>query len=219
MEDFTPPVSFERVVTPEWIKELLDKGFDCGMPHAMARGATHYAQGGRYDDEAVSAMIEVLQQRGQIPEHIDPYGYSEADYPVLIPPLTRFLKKRFAYVLRAMHQEVQRLGNGIRVARTIWVDEETVEAIAAGHAALGEYWSFREGAAFWHDERYGSELNMVASVNPRMVDWVTTLRRNMNFNLGDDEAEIFIASGTPLTLHKLTYHGADVPITGTHWVA
>ena len=35
------------------------------------------------------------------------------------------------------------------------------------------------------------------------IDWITTIRRNMNYTLGEDEQEAFIASGTPIRLMSM----------------
>ena len=55
-----------------------------------------------------------------------------------------------------------------------------------------------------------------AVVARNSIDWITTIRRNMNYTLGEDEQEIFLPSGTPVRLTRVEFDEdgkwAELPI-------
>ena len=201
-EGIRPPVTFAQVVTPEWITEVLEDGFDVGTPHPGAMADTE----GGHDIDAVSRLIEDLADEDFFPEDID-----LDDVDQIRPYITKWMKSRYSYVTRNM--QANKVKGGFLIYRAIKVQEEHVSAIASGDQPLGMFWAFCEESAEAHWGNFDhTELLFEAVVASEKIDWITTIRRNMNYVLGDDEQEVSLKSGTPLRLIRATVDGKPLPI-------
>ena len=79
---------------------------------------------------------------------------------------------------------------------------------------LGQFWSFSSyGAlAYWgNNEQPVVRLEAVVARNN--VDWITTIRRNMNHTLSDDEQQVLLPSGTPIRLLRMRIGRGSLPMT------
>jgi hypothetical protein len=209
VETLTSPVPYEQVVTDEWIDEVLDYGFDVGVPHPNASiGADE-----RHDRESVMRMLEALQDDGVIPDEVDISHPTNAK-----PYVTEWFKHRFRFVLENLNPKA--VDGGYLIERSIYVTPEQAQSLATT-GSLGEFWSFANGQMFWHDQgsKGRSELIMRAVVAPSDIDWITTIRRNMNYVIGEEELEVFLPAGTPLRLVGLTFKGASIPVSNAQRTA
>lgn len=209
-ETIRPPVTYEQVVTPEWITEVLDYGFDVGAAHPEA-SADYQGDHARYDHQSVVRMLHELQDDGVIPEDVDISDPHEAR-----PYLEEWFKDRYAYVLRNI--EATQTANGYVVHRAIAVPETRARMMSGDNSPLGTFWSFSHGEVFWGDAEQG-ELHMQAVVAANHIDWITTIRRNMNYVIGEDELEVFLPAGTPVTLMAMKHDGHDIRVLNPSRVA
>lgn len=177
------------------VARTLDQGFDLGRPYGT--------DAVRRDPEAVQDLLDEAAEDGSFEE-----GGDEAAF------LAAWLRgPRYRFITEAIISQAETVGGRIAIERSIAVGDDAIAAIAGGTCPhLGEFWSFGGSDAHWgHDAAPGSRtLVMTALVDPADVDWVATLRRNANYATGDDESEIALKPGTPVTLTALAVDGAPV---------
>ncbi len=201
-EAIAPPVTYDQVVTPEWIEEVLDYGFDVGKPHP--RASTDFEDG--YDWESMYRMLVELQNDGIIPKDVD----INNDQQKARQYIEEWFKDRYRYVLEWMSAE--QVGGSYVVHRAITLpSERSAVLLASGRTRLGEFWSFSGGRAFWGNDEH-SECHMKALVASNAIDWITTMRRNMNYVFGEEEMEVFLPKGTPVRLVAMTFAGKAIAI-------
>jgi len=201
-ESVAPPVTYDQVVTPEWITTVLTHGFDVGLPHSHASGS---ASGG-HDPDSVSRMLEDLQSSGFIPKEVD-LDSARAVFPFV----AKWMKLRFDYVLR--HIEADAVGSRYRIYRALKLSPEAARRLASGDGSLGSFWSFGPAGAepYWGSEDHDDVL-IEAMVRGDQIDWITTIRRNMNYVHGENEQEVFLRPGTPVQLLSVTLVDEDLPV-------
>ena len=201
-EAFNIPLSYAQIITPDYVDELLDYGFESGHAHQSATKGPE----SNFDPFSFLRLLEELQDDGFIPENIDIENNDQVR-----PYLEKWLKKRVSYLKRSLSPMITKTNGGILVLRAIAVDETTAINISNDPTIpLGEFWSFTGGQVFWGD---GPELHMEAVVNPSKIDWLTSFRRNINYVLGEEENEAFLPKGSPLKLTKMWYKHEQIPFT------
>jgi hypothetical protein len=180
---FTLP-SPEVVFPDAEVARTLKQGFDVGKSF---NAGEH-----RYDLDSVHRLLDDAVEDGDYDEN-DPVQF-----------LTQWLRnQRYSFVVKALKTNSEMRDGFLVIEREILVSDAVVQAIIQGKCPhLGEFWSFRGGEAHWgHTAPNGSKsVFILALVDPANVDWITTIRRNANYNLGDDESEITLRPDTPLTL-------------------
>lgn len=201
-EAISPPVTYEQVVTLEWIEEVLDYGFDVGKPHPKANTDVE----GGYDWHSMYRMLRELKVRGIIPDHVD----IDDNQQNARPYIEKWFKERYRYVLNWIAAE--QMDDGYVVYRAITLPSiEYAKVLASDDSPLGEFWSFARGEAFWGNSDHGT-CRMKAVVATNAIDWITTIRRNMNYVVGEDEMEVSLPKGTPVRLLSVRYKREEIPV-------
>lgn len=186
-----------KVVFPDdEVSRTLKQGFDIGR--SFNDGVA------QYDLDGVHDLFDEATDEGQFDE--------ETDDPAAF--LAKWLRgPRYRFIADAIRASAEVRDGGLVIERAIMVQDDVVHAIINGTCPrLGEFWSFRGGEAHWgHTAQSGSKtVTLLAVVDPALVDWVTTFRRNANYSLGDDESEIALQPGTPLKLIGLAVDSQQI---------
>jgi hypothetical protein len=75
-----------------------------------------------------------------------------------------------------------------------------------------------EVVAHWNESPL-PELVVTALVPIDDVDWTTTLKRNFNYVLGDDENEIYLPEGVVPRIVAASYDGEEMDVPGAEALA
>ena len=192
------PVSFGQVVTKEWLEELLDYGFDIGVPHPQAP----HKPSVRFEDRSIGYIVSELVSEGVLPAN---FVWNTKDD--IRGPVFNWLKERFAFVAKSMLDYIH--GDVVKIRRAITLSADAVEFVATSSSPLGVFWSVENPEPFWGEE--GAPVMIFeAVVAVDAIDWVTTIRRNMDCLNGDYEMEISLTPGTRVQLVGLDYEGTPI---------
>ncbi len=91
----------------------------------------------------------------------------------------------------------------IMLYRVITAPPDWVQQGGLSTRPLGEYWSWEEGAAEAHWGSFDSDHEqylLVASANPKSVDWTKSIYANADPS-AEDEKEVAVLPGTKVRLH------------------
>ena len=198
-ENFTLPIPPDnQILTPDYVEEVLTKGFECGFPNQLAK----HRSDDNFDYTSFLRMIEELKDDGFIPDHVD---IEDINDDILRPYVKKWLRLRLKYLKKLLPSIVKTTpdNKNIIVSRAISVNQETCSIIANTQVSLGEFWSFTTGQVFWGGDE--GELYFEAIVHKNHIDWKTSIRRNVNYVLGEEENEVFIPKGTPIIVNRMWY--------------
>ena len=130
---------------------------------------------------------------------------------------TEDFKKWIKYELEYRYDDViDELSNlpddngNIKIWRRITVDEKWLKSFKREGKRLGIYWSFEKEASepHWGYRNKGKNILVTfeAVINEKHVDWVSTIKANLNFNTGREEKEITLFKNTPIKLLGVEYN-------------
>lgn len=104
-------------------------------------------------------------------------------------------------------EDIPRENGKIRIWREIAVDKNWFEHFKKEGKRLGIYWSFDRNAAeaHWGYNQDGKNIyaKIEAIVDEKYIDWVDTIKCNLNFYTGEEEKEIRLFKNTPIKIEKL----------------
>jgi hypothetical protein len=94
----------------------------------------------------------------------------------------------------------------IKIWRVLAVDNNWLNHLKKEGLHLGIYWSYEKDVAEAH-WGYNKDTNLYAriesSVDEKHVNWIDTIKANLNFATGDEEKEIRLFKGTLLKIENL----------------
>jgi len=106
-------------------------------------------------------------------------------------------------------------GNRITLWREMRVPDNWLEHLYEQGDHLGIYWTWdKSGAdAYWASRGRGSKKAVIqSSIRSDRVDWVETIARNMDPDLGEMEKEIRLFKNTPIKIERLWINDKEVDI-------
>lgn len=206
------PVSFDQVVTKDYIEYLLKHGgTDMGLPFhtdTKDRPAGWNASEGAYrfvDDH----WDEIVSQNPHLSD-VDPND-DVMGLPEVRSFIQEWLPNRWAYMVDWMQKHMKIVGGELMVYRMVHINQKQANSIRLGNSKkLGSFWTYSNQGEFYSPWGEGSPdttgVLFTALVDMNSVDWITTMRRNLDYELGEDESEIFIPAGEPITLLKMNVY-------------
>lgn len=199
LESFSLP-SAKHVFPDQEVRAIHDHGFDIGAPYGTEVTSR--------DRDAIDRFFDDHKEEGRFD------GKDSLTY------LTRWLRgPRYDHIIRELLSNANIENGRLRIERIIVVSKDEAVAIANGKGGpLGTFWSYSFGQPHWYLHG-GTNVRLIAEVDPGKVDWVTTIRRNANYLYGDDEWEIALSPGTPLKLVALAVDGEPLDIKVASQVA
>lgn len=106
-------------------------------------------------------------------------------------------------------------GSGtMKIWRAMTVPKSWFDKLKSGDP-IGKYWSWSERAAYahWGHHKLGNiPVKIGAIVKEYDIDWKTTLQANIMPLLGEDEKEITLIDGFPLTITSIKLGGKDIDL-------
>ena len=94
--------------------------------------------------------------------------------------------------------------NTVNIWRMLTVDENWINHLLKKGKHLGIYWSWDENAAEAH---WGSgnqkRITLKSNIKEEYVNWIDTIKLNMNISLGDEEKEIRLFKNTPIKIDEI----------------
>lgn len=186
-----------EVFPDEEINEIATHGFCVGVPYGAAAGNDR-------DVDSITRFFDEMLEDGE---------YEDGDDEIAF--LANWLRgERYQYITRKLRASIEMQNGLVKIHREIVIPDNTIGDIVNGrNPHLGEFWSFNNPEGHW--ARAGDNdhnVILTALVKPKDIDWVTTIRRNANWTLGDDENEITLRHGTPLHLIEMLVNGKAVEI-------
>ncbi|MFA5489833.1 MAG: hypothetical protein WC284_11535 [Candidimonas sp.] len=128
----------------------------------------------------------------------------------------KWLKQRLDYVRGKLESNLKIINGKISIYRSIRVNKKVVDGIVKERIRLGNYWTFdaNKAESKWSFS-YDKPITINGLVEPRNVDWITTIRRNMDYMYGDYEDEIYLKTGTPVYVIDIETPDMTIPVNRT----
>ena len=164
-----------------------------------------------------SATEEYLHYYAMEQGH-DPYDYPEEEINEDNQDFKDWVRKqvenKYFDVEYALH-DVINLNNTVDIYRAMTVSENWLEHLVQQGKHLGIYWSYDPNAAEAHWARADNshEVLIHGKVPETSVDWESTFMLNMDIALGEDEKEIRLYDGVPVTILEISIEGEEQDIS------
>ncbi len=157
--------------------------------------------------------IKDIQMSDEYDRFIEHYQYEENKIDIDKDEIeeTDDFKNWFKYELDYLYDNViDKLNhiilsnNTVNIWRMLTVDENWINHLLKKGKHLGIYWSWDENAAEAH---WGSgnqkRITLKSNIKEEYVNWIDTIKLNMNISLGDEEKEIRLFKNTPIKIDEI----------------
>lgn len=151
------------------------------------------------DDPAIAAMSERQQYDGPLGDELSKV-------------IGEWMVRRAAYAMRVL-SEIPVVDGHVAATRAVMCRPEDLRS------PLGVHWSWDPGWSGGADAHWAPRsdedlpvIHLVASVPISSVDWQTTLLCAMDYLCGDDERELRLRDGAPVSLTSVAIGKALVPM-------
>lgn len=190
--------ALDAVVTPAYERMIFSQGRLHGSPHPTAN-----PDGLRWTQPCFASITRFGQDRGIVP-------YDSPTYPDLPEDLQHSIRAaylawmpaRVDYVRACLRHDSIIINGLLQVRRALHLDARALQALThpTTPTGLGSFWSRTSPESHWAGPRNGTDVVLTGLVDPRDVDWIATFHHNMDYLQGDEETEIFLPTGCPITL-------------------
>lgn len=209
--------AFEDVVNEAYLDRVLHQGRLYGQPHPSA-----VRKDGDWTTPTFASITRFGEDKGILP--YDGFAFPELDphqQAAVRAAFVAWLPFRFAYVRESILADTTMVDGCIRVLRALHLDPKALEALCSNTSTcgLGSFWSRHAPDTHWGHGANGVRVTLTGVVDPQSVDWITTFHQNMDYLYGDEEAEVFIPAGAPITLTAVRAVKRDVPFVESNRTA
>lgn len=163
----------EMMFTDEYLKNLLNKGFDVGA---------------KYGSEETSKDMDSIDRL------LNDFNISPGNEMQF---LKQWMHKRIAFVINQLESQMDIVDDKVVCHRYLKLTDEELATLLHNNTELGEYWTYDRDAYIpgWGDDSKAHTIVIHGLVDFNDIDWMTTIERNANYLYGDDESELSIPDG------------------------
>jgi len=188
-------ISKEDIITPEFIKDQLDKEYS-----------------------TTSFILQYLnEERIDLPEEFDYQDEEDINSIRDTDDFKGWLEYELEYRLDNFKDIMNNLiddNNEIILYREMTVAKNYLDIILTDKIKrIGEYWAFEEEKAEAHWGHNGTDYSSVIfeiKINEEYIDWIETFKLNLEHENSNDESEIRLFKNTPIKIENLTFEGNPI---------
>lgn len=171
------------------VEDILSKSYDENVNRYIS-DITQYSYAYKYENPEMSEMTDE-----EAAETEDFKKWIEYE-----------MEQRYDDVIDRLY-DIPRENGKIRIWRVISVDDKWFEHLKTQGKHLGIYWAFEKNAAeaHWGHNNDNKKLyaRIEALVDENKINWLDTVKVNLNFDTGEEEKEIRLFKNTPLKVEQI----------------